>query len=50
LQVRDAKAQALIEAARAGIASFRALGGGWDARQANSNRLYSDLSTTTHRR
>ena len=34
LQVRDAKAQAQTEAARAGIASFRALGGGWDARHA----------------
>jgi len=34
LQVRDAKAQAQTEAARAGIASFRALGGGWDARNA----------------
>src|SRR5215216_2765582 len=33
LQVRDAKAQAQTEAARAAIASFRALGGGWDARQ-----------------
>jgi NodT family efflux transporter outer membrane factor (OMF) lipoprotein len=31
LQVRDAKAQAQIEAARAAVASFRALGGGWDA-------------------
>jgi NodT family efflux transporter outer membrane factor (OMF) lipoprotein len=31
LQVRDAKAQAETEAARAAIASFRALGGGWDA-------------------
>ncbi|PYQ05794.1 MAG: RND transporter [Acidobacteria bacterium] len=31
LQVRDAKAQAQTEAARAAIASFRALGGGWDA-------------------
>jgi outer membrane protein TolC len=30
LQVRDAKAQAQTEAARAAIASFRALGGGWD--------------------
>jgi NodT family efflux transporter outer membrane factor (OMF) lipoprotein len=29
LQVRDAKAQAQTEAARAAIASFRALGGGW---------------------
>jgi NodT family efflux transporter outer membrane factor (OMF) lipoprotein len=32
LQVRDANAQARTEAARAAIASFRALGGGWDAR------------------
>jgi NodT family efflux transporter outer membrane factor (OMF) lipoprotein len=32
LQVRDAKAQAQTEAARAAVASFRALGGGWDAR------------------
>ena len=32
LQLRDAKAQARTEAARAAIASFRALGGGWDAR------------------
>ena len=46
LQVRDAKAQAQTEAARAAIASFRALGGGWDARVASSDRLYSDLSTT----
>jgi outer membrane protein TolC len=30
--VRDAKAQAQTDAARAAIASFRALGGGWDAR------------------
>jgi NodT family efflux transporter outer membrane factor (OMF) lipoprotein len=30
LQVRDAKAQAQTEVARAAIASFRALGGGWD--------------------
>jgi NodT family efflux transporter outer membrane factor (OMF) lipoprotein len=34
LQVQDAKAQAQTEAARAAIASFRALGGGWDARNA----------------
>src|SRR5438477_4286118 len=46
LQVRDAKAQAQTEAARAAIASFRALGGGWDARVASSDGLYSDLSTT----
>jgi NodT family efflux transporter outer membrane factor (OMF) lipoprotein len=32
LQVQDAKAQAQTEASRAAIASFRALGGGWDAR------------------
>jgi NodT family efflux transporter outer membrane factor (OMF) lipoprotein len=32
LQVRDAKAQAQTEVARAAIASFHALGGGWDAR------------------
>ena len=32
LQVRDAKAQAQTEAARAAVAVFRALGGGWDAR------------------
>ena len=31
LQVQDAKAQAQAEAARAAIASFRALGGGWNA-------------------
>jgi outer membrane protein TolC len=36
LQVRDAKAQAQTEAARAAIASFRALGGGWDARHASA--------------
>jgi NodT family efflux transporter outer membrane factor (OMF) lipoprotein len=35
LQVQDAKAQAQTEAARAAIASFRALGGGWDASNAN---------------
>ena len=43
LQARDAKAQAHTEAARAAIASFRALGGGWDARHASSNGL-----STTH--
>jgi len=46
LQARDAKAQAQTEAARAAIASFRALGGGWDARDANSQRLAGNLSTT----
>jgi hypothetical protein len=49
LQVRDAKAQAQTEAARTAIASFRALGGGWDARHARSNGLYSDISTTDRR-
>ena len=37
LQIRDAKAQAQTEAARAAISSFRALGGGSDARSASSN-------------
>jgi len=46
LQARDAKAQAQTEVARAAIASFRALGGGWDA---GSRRVYSDLSTTSQR-
>jgi NodT family efflux transporter outer membrane factor (OMF) lipoprotein len=53
LQARDAKAQAQTEAARAAIASFRALGGGWDARQVSSNGLYSGLYShlsTTDRR
>ena len=49
LQARDAKALAQTEAARAAIASFRALGGGWDARHASSDQLYSDLSTTDRR-
>lgn len=49
LQARDAKAQAQTEAARAAIASFRALGGGWDAPHASSNRRYSDFSTTDRR-
>ncbi len=42
LQMRDEKAQAQTEAARAAISSFRALGGGWDARDASSNS-YSAL-------
>lgn len=41
LQMRDAKAQAQTTAARAAIGSFRALGGGWDAREASSR--YSSL-------
>lgn len=36
LQARDAKAQAQTEAARAAIAAFRALGGGWDTRHLGS--------------
>jgi outer membrane protein TolC len=42
LQVRDAKAQAQAETARAAISSFRALGGGWDPRHP-SNDSYSAL-------
>jgi NodT family efflux transporter outer membrane factor (OMF) lipoprotein len=45
LQARDAKAQAQTEAARAAIASFRALGGGWDTPSANINHLAGKLST-----
>lgn len=45
LQVQDAKAQAQTEAARAAIAAFRALGGGWDARDADSKR-YGALQRT----
>ncbi len=46
LQISDTKAQAQTETARAAIASFRALGGGWDAPHASSDRLYGALSTT----
>jgi outer membrane protein TolC len=42
LQVRDAKAQSQAETARAAIASFRALGGGWDTKHASSD-TYSAL-------
>ncbi|MBI1907282.1 MAG: efflux transporter outer membrane subunit [Rhodocyclales bacterium] len=49
LQVRDAKAQAQTEAARAAIASFRALGGGWGARIASTDSPSADLSTTNRR-
>jgi NodT family efflux transporter outer membrane factor (OMF) lipoprotein len=49
LQARDAKAQAQTEAARAAIASFRALGGGWDAQLASNNRLYGSLSPNDRR-
>src|SRR5688572_2814611 len=43
LQMRDEKAQAQTEAARAAISSFRALGGGWDARNASSNHYGAAL-------
>lgn len=49
LQVRDGKAQAQTEAARAAIASFRALGGGWDASEASRDNLSDKLSTNNHR-
>jgi len=46
LQARDAKAQAQTEAARAAIASFRALGGGWGVQQTSHTPIAStDLST-----
>jgi NodT family efflux transporter outer membrane factor (OMF) lipoprotein len=48
LQMRDAKAQAQTEAARAAIASFKALGGGWDPRHASSDS-YGALSVNSHR-
>lgn len=46
LQISDTKAQAQTETTRAAIASFKALGGGWDAPHASSDRLYGALSTT----
>jgi NodT family efflux transporter outer membrane factor (OMF) lipoprotein len=46
LEVRDAKAQAQTEVARAAVSSFLALGGGWDAANANSNHQYNNLSST----
>ncbi|MDD3325831.1 MAG: efflux transporter outer membrane subunit [Zoogloea sp.] len=49
LQVRDGKAQAQTEAARAAIASFRALGGGWDASHAGSDGLPGKLSNNLYR-
>lgn len=45
LQVRDAKAQAQTEVARAAIASFLALGGGWDARHPGGA---TPMATVTH--
>jgi outer membrane protein TolC len=47
LQVRDAKAQAQTEAVRAAIASFRALGGGWDARHARGGAPTATLDEET---
>lgn len=49
LQMRDGKAQAQTEVARAAIASFRALGGGWDASQASRTPLPDTLSTNHQR-
>jgi len=51
LQARDAKAEARTEAARAAIASFRALGGGWDAQHASSTAPIAirDEQVHTHR-
>ncbi|MBZ2188230.1 efflux transporter outer membrane subunit [Alcanivorax sp. JB21] len=45
LQISDTKAQAQTNTARAAIASFRALGGGWDASHAAGEDLYGSLST-----
>src|SRR5438094_3783266 len=39
LQIRDEKAQAQTEVARAAVFSFRALGGGWDASSNSSSAL-----------
>jgi NodT family efflux transporter outer membrane factor (OMF) lipoprotein len=48
LQARDAKAQAQTEAARAAIAAFRALGGGWDARHAGGTAPTATLDEQVH--
>ena len=48
LQVRAAKAQAQTEAARAAIASFRALGGGWDTRHAGGAAPTATLDEHVH--
>lgn len=37
LRASDARAQAQVEAARAAVAAFRALGGGWQATRLASN-------------
>jgi NodT family efflux transporter outer membrane factor (OMF) lipoprotein len=47
LDTRDNHAQARMEAARAAVASFRALGGGWTAQSfATSNQSTRSLATT----
>jgi outer membrane protein TolC len=43
LQVRDAKAQSQTEAARAAIASFRALSGEWDTQHADGAAAITTL-------
>ena len=48
LQVRDAKAQAQTEVARAAIAAFRALGGGWDAQHAGGTALTTTVDEQVH--
>ncbi|WP_111641816.1 efflux transporter outer membrane subunit [Marinimicrobium alkaliphilum] len=50
LQISDTKAQAQTETARAAIASFRALGGGWDAPHPSTARtnLVNDLIRSMH--
>jgi hypothetical protein len=48
LQVRDAKAQAQTEAARAAVGSFRALGGGWDAPHVHGTAPTATLDEPVH--
>jgi protein kinase-like protein/outer membrane efflux protein len=48
LQVRDAKAQAQTEAARAAVGSFRALGGGWDAPRVHGTAPTATLDEQVH--
>src|SRR5687768_17474642 len=48
VQARDAKARAQTEAARAAIAGFRALGGGWDARHAHGVAPTASLHEQAH--
>src|SRR5205823_15065533 len=47
LQMRDEKAQAQTEVTRAAILSFRALGGGWDARN-RSEEHTSELQSLAY--